>query len=157
LDGDAFRGRLLPGERIVWSGRPAQGVLFTGRDVFLIPFSLVWCGFAIFWTVLAATGTMATGRADVAWFPLFGLPFVCVGLYFVAGRFLVDAWIRSGVRYALTDRRVLIARSGPLADFTAVNLDRLPDARLSERRNGRGTIRFGQPAALWGGRGFSTW
>ncbi len=23
-------GRLLPGERILWSGRPAQGFLFTG-------------------------------------------------------------------------------------------------------------------------------
>ena len=49
-DDDAFRGRLLAGERVMWSGRPARGVMFTARDIFLVPFSVVWVGFAIFWT-----------------------------------------------------------------------------------------------------------
>ena len=52
---------------------------------------------------------------------------------------------------------MLIARSGPFADFTAINLDRLPNARLSERRSGRGDIRFGEPVPPWGGRGYATW
>ena len=42
-----FSGRLLPGERVVWSGRPATGMLFTPRDLFLIPLSAVWLGFAV--------------------------------------------------------------------------------------------------------------
>jgi hypothetical protein len=34
----------------------------------------------------------------------------------------------------------------------------LPDASISEGANGRGTIRFGQPAQFWGGRNsFSSW
>ncbi|HEY2179340.1 MAG TPA: hypothetical protein VGH15_12230 [Caulobacteraceae bacterium] len=156
MDDEAFRGRLLPGERIIWTGRPARGVIFTGRDVFLIPFSLVWCSFAIFWTVMATAGTVGTGHAELAWFPLFGVAFVGVGLYFVAGRFVVDAWIRSAIRYALTDRRVLILRSGPFSDFTALTLERLPDTKLSDGRKGRGTIRFGQSASPWG-RGFGGW
>jgi hypothetical protein len=33
--------RLLAGERLVWSGRPAQGLLLTSRDALLIPISLL--------------------------------------------------------------------------------------------------------------------
>jgi hypothetical protein len=31
--------RLFNGERILWSGRPGQGIVLTGQDVFLLPFS----------------------------------------------------------------------------------------------------------------------
>ena len=44
-----LRDRLVRDEKIIWSGRPAQGLLLTGRDGLLIPFSLMWGGFAIFW------------------------------------------------------------------------------------------------------------
>lgn len=149
---DIFSGRLLPGERIAWSGQPSQGLLLTPRDIFLIPFSLLWCGFAIFWTV-GSSGARAPG-----FFTLWGAMFVCIGLYFVFGRFLVDAWVRRGMRYAVTDRRILIARPAPFSKFTAVSLAQIPDADLSERENGRGTIRFGQPVSMWGGRqNMSVW
>ncbi len=46
--GEAFQGRLLNGERVVWEGQPAGGLLLSSRDTFLIPFSLFWCGFAVF-------------------------------------------------------------------------------------------------------------
>jgi hypothetical protein len=151
MDDQAFSGRLVPGERIVWAGRPRGGIMFTRQDIFLVPFSLVWCGFAIFWE------TGVSGAGAPSFFKLWGALFVCIGLYLVAGRFLVDAWIRQGIRYALTDRRVLILRPKPFSDFIAVNLDRLPDARLSEDAHGRGTLRFGQPASMWNRRGLSSW
>jgi hypothetical protein len=146
---DPFEGRLLPGERVQWSGHPGRGIVFSAADAILVPFSLAWCGFAIFWTVAASRGGLL--------FQLWGLMFVCIGLFFVFGRFFMDAWIRRGVAYALTDRRILISRSKPSSDFTAVALDRLPDARLKDGRGGRGTIRFGQPSGLFATRGFSTW
>jgi hypothetical protein len=139
--------RMLTGERILWSGRPAQGLRFTGRDVFLVPFSLFWGGFAVFWEVSAVTQP----KSDV-FLSLWGIPFVLIGLYFIAGRFLVDAWIRAGMFYAVTNKRVLISRSWPFGKFTALSLDRLPDANLSESSGGRGTIRFGEAGPMWGGR-----
>jgi hypothetical protein len=145
--------RMLTGERILWSGRPAQGLLFTARDAFLIPFSLLWGGFAVFWE------TMALSKPNAELFmSLWGIPFVLLGLYFIVGRFLLDAWVRSGMLYAVTNRRILISRSGPFSKFTALGLDRLPDASISESAGGRGTIRFGAPAPVWGGRnGMSSW
>jgi len=139
--------RLLKGERIVWSGRPAQGLLLTGRDTLLIPLSLLWGGFAVFWetTVLAQAKTPG-------FFALWGIPFVLFGLYLIVGRFLLDAWIRRGISYAVTNNRILIVRSGPFGKFTAMRLDQLPEASLSESSNGRGTIRFGPQTPILGRR-----
>lgn len=148
---EAFQGRLLPGENIVWSGRPGQGLVFMARDTFLIPFSLVWCGFAIFWTV------GATSAGAPTFFTFWGLMFVCVGLYFVVGRFLLDAWVRRDMRYAVTDQRILISRSAPLSRFTAIDLARLPDVDLAERKNGSGTVRFGPAISMLGTRSMTGW
>ena len=131
----------------------AQGLLFTNRDRMLIPFCLVWCGFTIFWE----TSVLLRATAPL-FMKLFGAAFVLVGLYFVAGRFLLDAWIRSGTQYAITNKRVFIARSWPFAKFTALSLNRLPETSLVERANGRGTILFGQAISnSWRGNSFSNW
>lgn len=148
-----FEGRLLRGETVLWRGRPQQGLMLTPRDGLLIPFSLLWGGFAIFWEYAALQ--------DKAPFPfaLFGVPFVLIGLFMIFGRFLLDAWLRTRIDYALTDRRLLIARSGPWSSFKAVNLDRLSEATLNENARGLGTIRFGPQPQIWGNgnRSFGSW
>ena len=100
---------------------------------------------------------MAQTKGQTSFFALWGIPFILIGIYFVVGRFFVDAWIRRGTSYALTSRRVLILRSGPFSNFISINLDRLPEASLSEGADGRGTIRFGPQVPVWGRRGFSSW
>ena len=149
MDPSGFTGRLLKGERIIWQGQPAQGLLFTSRDWLLIPFSLLWAGFSIFWE------KMVLEINAPIFMKLWGVPFVLIGLYLVVGRFLLDAWIRRGMYYAVTDKRVLILRSAPFSRFSAMSLDHLPDANLTENANGRGTIRFGAAASRRGGSGFS--
>lgn len=45
MDGNAallLSKELASGERLLWSGRPQQGVVVRRTDVFLIPFSLLW-------------------------------------------------------------------------------------------------------------------
>jgi hypothetical protein len=150
-----FAERLLRGEKVIWRGRPQQGLMLARRDALLIPFSLVWGGFAIFWE----SSVLRMPNAPV-FMPLFGAVFVLIGLFLIFGRFFVDAWIRTGVFYALTDRRILILRSRPSVSFQAVSLDRLPEATLNETSNGRGTIRFGPAFSIWNNRamgGFGAW
>ena len=144
---EQFPVRLLDGERIAWSGRPGQGMILTSRDWFLIPFSLVWCGFVIFWEAMVLQ-SKAPGL-----FALWGIPFIFAGVYVTIGRFAVDAWLRRHTRYALTNRRILIVRSGAFGKVTSVGLDRVPDMQVSERPDGRGTIRFGQQVPYWAWNG----
>lgn len=96
------REHLRPDEHLYWAGTSDPGKLFTGRDAFLVPFSLVWCGFAVVWTVTAASS------GAPPFFLVFGSVFTLVGLYFVAGRFLVKRYRKQHTVYAVTDRRALV-------------------------------------------------
>ncbi len=144
---DQFRKNLLSDEKILWQGAPAQGLVFTRQDWFLIPFSAMWGGFAFFWE--AATQAPLLMR-------LWGIPFVLVGLYLIVGRFVLDASVRRGTQYAVTNRRILIFLSGPFAKLTTISLNQLPETSLIGEANGRGTIRFGQTVSGWN-NSFSSW
>ena len=74
---------LRPGEQLRWTGRPDPKVRFGAADVFLVPFSLLWAGFAIVWETMAITG------GSSPFFALWGFPFVLLGLYIVFGRFII--------------------------------------------------------------------
>lgn len=141
----ALQGYLLPGERLTWTGRPPAGVRLTGKDALFIPFSLVWGGFALFWEAMVLS--QALTNPEVPWiFPLFGVPFVVIGLYLIAGRFWADAWLRSRTLYALTDRRALVLRTAFGARLTSSPLS--GPVRLARQSGARGTLEFGAPNPL---------
>jgi hypothetical protein len=48
-----IRERLEPQERVLWWGGPKGGIRFRLIDLFLVPFSLLWGGGAIFWETMA--------------------------------------------------------------------------------------------------------
>ena len=142
---------LFPGERVVWEGAPAHGLIFQPLDVFLVPFSFLWGGFALFWN-------LQTWTTDAPLeFKLFGLPFLVAGVYVIAGRFLLDMWIRRGQHYFVTDRRILIVTRAPWRRVKSLDLKRLPGLELRERGDGGGTIKFGNDGGIWTGRDFGIW
>jgi len=82
-------------------------------------------------------------------FPLFGLPFVVIGLYMIFGRFFTDSAQRRKTVYGITDQRVII-RSGLFSRATkSLNLRTLSDVTLSERGDGTGTITLGPTAGFY--------
>ena len=50
-----LRSLLRPGERVLWEGQPDVWAYSMRGAWYLIPFSLLWGGFAIFWEVMAIT------------------------------------------------------------------------------------------------------
>ncbi len=139
------------GEKELWSGVPAQGLLLRQNDMFMIPFSLVWCGFAVFWEA----GVIS--HPTPPFFKVIGGLFVCVGLYIVFGRFFADAWRRSGTTYAVTSDRVVINTGGLMPSQKSLNLRTLSDVTMQERGDGSGTITFGPTYyrnAMWSGGGW---
>ena len=152
-----FHPYLIGGERILWSGQPKPGLMLSARDAFLIPFSLLWGGMAIVWNIMVWLAPFAAQSGDdVNWaFRLWGLPFLVLGLYFIAGRFFHDAHIRKTLFYAVTDRRVLVLRGSKI---TSLDIRRLPRLELSEHRDGTGTLAFeGCHDMWWGGMYGFTW
>ncbi len=92
-----------PGEQLLWWGRPDPSVHFTGADVFLIPFSVLWFGGSVVWVYQVATGEGSLP------FALFGVPFVVLGLYMMVGRFFFKARRKRQTAYGVTTERILVA------------------------------------------------
>src|SRR5687767_14840962 len=130
---------LTSGERLLWTGRPTQGLLLRRSDMLFVPFSLMWGGFAIFWEYMALTGDAPF------FFKLWGIPFVLVGLYMIGGRFVLDAKQREKTFYAVTNQRILIVSGLRSRRIKSLNLRTLSDVSLDQTSNGSGTITFGPP------------
>jgi len=146
-----IRSELQPDERLLWSGQPPQGVRLRAADAFLIPFSLMWGGFAIFWEATA----ILSGAP--LFFLFWGIPFVVMGLYLIVGRFWVDAWQRSRTCYGITDSRVIIVSGVFSRNTRSQNIRTLSDITLTARRNGSGTISFGPVNPYYGWWGGAGW
>jgi hypothetical protein len=134
---------LQPGEKILWTGRPDPSRLIGRSDVFLIPFSLMWGGFAIFWEA------SVLGAGAPIFFDLWGIPFVVAGQFLIWGRFVYKRWAKRRTVYALTGQRALILRGGSLQ---SVFLNQVPTIDQTVRADGSGTIQFGNSPF-----GFGSW
>mgnify|MGYP000011702136 CR=1 FL=1 len=129
----AVRSALQPGEYVLWEGAPRKGMRLQKSDVFLIPFSLFWCGFAGFWeyTVIAGGGPLIMA--------LFGIPFILVGLYLLFGRFVSRARSLSSTHYVVTDQRLLFLYRKNTQFLLYQNIETL---EKEQTKDDRGTIYF---------------
>jgi hypothetical protein len=134
---EAFQGQ-LGDDHLLWTGTPANNLRFASTDWLLIPFSAMWGGFAIFWN------WNAWHMNAPFFFKLFGLPFLGIGLYIIAGRFFFDAWRRGHTIYGLTERRALIASFVRGKRVESFPLSQLGSTTLVEHADGRGSIIFAQ-------------
>ena len=156
----AVQPELTSGESILWAGQPNTRVIFHREDLFLVPFSLLWGGFAIFWEA-GVSGFWGSGqRPNGPWFfgMLWGIPFVLIGQYLIWGRFFYAAWKKRRTHYALTNRRVIVVQNGWKRQMASTYIDTLPTLIKEGGSNGVGTLRFAQAEPMWSGRrGWGAW
>lgn len=134
---EVLKPELGSGERLIWAGQPRQGFVLRASEIFMTPFSLMWGGFAFFWE------WQVLNSDAPAFFALWGIPFVLVGIYMIVGRFIVEARQRARTYYGVTNERVLIVSGLLSRKIQSLNLRSLSDISLSERSNGYGAISFG--------------
>ena len=133
-------------EQVLWIGKPCQSVK-APTSPFILIFTFFWLGFAIFWTVSAT----AIGGA----FGLFGIPFLCIGVYMVYDATVGQKKRYMNTVYAVTDRRAVIVyhgyRGGPCNDSY---FNHLQNISLSHVNGSVGTICFEQEydGYYYGGR-----
>ena len=156
---DELRSHLHSGEKLLWAGRPAQGiVLTTPRDWAVSAFGVVWLGFAVYniWPTKAPDPLKSP--APFAWFVATGLLSIGIGIYLIVGRFFIDRLYRSRLIYGITDRRAIIISGLRRRSVQSIYLSSLSALTLEERRDGSGTIYFGdQPPYLRGASGLGFW
>jgi hypothetical protein len=139
-----IRRHLDSGERLIWTGAPKQGLVLRSSDTLMIPFSLLWGGFAMVWEFGAL-------RSGGLLFGLWGIPFVLIGLYMIVGRFFADARIRANTAYGLTDRRVIIISGLFSPTSQSLPLRTLAEVSLRQTGDRSGTILLGRtsPFGFW--------
>ena len=111
-------------------GVPSRSLRFTLVDIPMTMFGLVFTGINAMFLV----NTFPIGLL---------IPHFWLGLYFLFGRFFVDAKIRQSTAYAITDTRVLVVRTWPTNRLHTLTLRSLPEVSLSRHRDGTSTIRIG--------------
>lgn len=118
------------GERLLWSGTPAPDSAALGA----LPASLIgvpFTGFATFWMWSASSMTPRDG-GPWSFFPLFGIPFLLIGL----GMLLAPlwAWLRArGTVNAVTAGRVLIIVCGGGGGISTHRREDIKDLTRMER------------------------
>ena len=144
---------LMSEESLLWAGQPSRKVIFHRSDWFMIPFSLLWGGFAIFWEYGVSghfdNAHPSHNNSVISFMTLWGIPFILAGQYFIWGRFLYVAWRKARTFYGVTNKRVLVLGTGASRKFSAGYLDSLTSVSLTTKRDGMGTIEFApEPESL---------
>ena len=133
-------------ERVTWSAQPLPGRL--ARKAWpIVLFGLPWTAFAVFWVAMAAHGIRATGSSGLfsLVFPLFGVPFVLVGLGMLTSPF----WLRrqaGRTAYVLTNQRAIILSRGWFGKISVRSFapEGLCDLHRNQYADGSGDVIFTQ-------------
>ncbi len=167
LDVDAaIRAELRPGEELWYAGMPKPW-LVARRMLPISVFGLFFGGFAAFWIAMAAVGVwFGTGGAKATppdtsgneavsqaagfvflLFPLFGLPFLLVGLAMI----LSPVWIARMARrtaYCVTSTRAMQITAGRSTRVRSWSPDEIGDIEKRVYADGYGTLRFARSTTL---------
>jgi hypothetical protein len=132
---------LEPMEVIRWIEQPIPRY-FTPRARACFVFAIPWTAFAVFWTCGAAgfkLPNFAEGINGVELFPLFGIPFILIGL----GMLSSPLWAyRTALKTVcvITDRRAITFDGGQSSTIHSYPPEKLQDVYRKENTDGTGDV-----------------
>lgn len=129
------RNALLPGERLLWSGRP-QRIAPRGLDWYCLAFGVVW--------VIVAFG-IASGRTVYV-----GAAVALFGFALAWGPVIGRLWVLRRTVYAVTDGRVLVADGVTGHARASAYVRALPPPVTRPGQDGVGTLTFGEAGGFLG-------
>ena len=155
------QSELQPGESLYWTGTadPRRAALSAlPASIFGIPFA----GFALFWITQAYHATSAMSKSSnnafakgFAVFPIFGLPFLFIGL----GIILAPLWafLKGGnTVYAVTNQRVMIITGSGNRSVKSVTPADIVSVDHRERPDGSGDIAITTTAVVRSSNNFTS-
>ena len=141
-----IESELEGGERIDWAGKPVPA-LFAFRSVPILLFAIPWTAFSLFWIAGASGFEVPSFKETADFFPLFGLPFLLIGLAMLSAPLL---GLRNAKKtaYVLTNKRAIIFAGGFSTTIRSFDSTRLRDLRRKQRANGTGDLIFERRLSL---------
>jgi hypothetical protein len=138
---------LKPDEKLLWYGQPnPKRVMFRLESLAIFIFSIPWTAFSLFW-VCAAAGFRIPDFSKPSFFmffPLFGVPFVLVGLGMMATPYWKYRQAQSTF-YVITDKRCLTVVNTLRSKKIEVALPQdMGNLNITERPDGTGDLVFSQ-------------
>lgn len=142
----ALKRELRPGERIIWSGQPIARINKSAFGIWL--FAIPWTVFSVLWTAAASipffsfagSGSDNELGAFAIFFPLFGVPFVAVGIGMLSMPFLPLYLARKTI-FAITDQRLIRLTLSKRLKSETIPANRIGIIKRDEGRDGAGTAK----------------
>ena len=137
-----LRTELRAGEKIVWAAQPIAGQMMK-TSFWLWLFFIPWTLFSLFWTA-GANGFQWPDFSHwhiFSFFPLFGLPFIFIGLCGLSTPFWIQNKAKKTV-YAVTNLRLLICVFGKTINIQAFHPKDVTHINRLEKPNGSGDLYF---------------
>jgi hypothetical protein len=134
LSPEVIRPLLESGERLLWSGRPREGIYWRWSTTLVVLLSLFWL------LILAAVALEAESTGVV----IFALLFALRPLFALSRPFM-EATQRRDLVYGLTDQRVIVASTKDGKARQRLALSDLFRVDVDERTDGTGEVTFSMP------------
>ena len=132
-------------EIIKWNGQPKPSA-FAARSLPLFLFAIPWTAFSIFW-IFAAAGFEAPDFNDgFSFFPLFGLPFVLIGIAMLFSPLFAYLKAKKTL-YVITNQRAFELYYGKWKKIKSYAADEIINIERQEKADGSGNLYFA--AELW--------
>lgn len=129
---------LESGETVLWKETPIQRY-FTPKATGAFLFAIPWTAFAVFWVFGAAGFKLPDFDKGFDFFPLFGIPFILIGL----GMFSAPIWAyrKAGKSlYVITNQRAITFEGGRSTTIRSYTPENLKNVYRKERKNNIGDV-----------------